>query len=87
MHYYVADFYCHECKLVIEIDGVIHCLPENKERDEGRTGELERLDIRVIRFTNDEVLNDCETVLNKIKEIIEEIRKSKQRKILFQNEI
>ena len=64
---FIADFYCHKIKLVIEVDGGIHSIPEIKERDQGRTYEMERLGIEVIRFTNEEVFNDIE----KVKAVIE----------------
>ena len=64
---YIADFYCHEAKLVIEIDGGIHNQIENKEHDNGRSFELEELGITVIRFTNKEVEDNLEKVLNSIK--------------------
>ncbi len=63
---FIADFYCHEAKLVIEIDGEIHHEPRNKEHDDGRTYELQESDIRVIRFTNQEILNSMSMVLNNI---------------------
>ena len=63
---YIADFYCPEKKLVIEIDVGIHRSKEQKEYDIGREVELERFDISVIRFTNDEVENDIELVRSKI---------------------
>ena len=63
---FIADFYCHELKLVIEIDGGIHRSKEQKDYDIGREAELERFDIRVIRFTNEEVENDIKQVRNKI---------------------
>lgn len=65
---YIADFYCYEAKLVIEIDGGIHNQPENKEYDENRSIELEELGIRVIRFTNEMVNSDLNKVLDIIKE-------------------
>ena len=52
---YIADFYCHKYKLVIEIDGGIHLDKEVKLRDDGRTYDFERYGIAVIRFTNEEV--------------------------------
>ncbi|MUP38439.1 endonuclease domain-containing protein [Labilibaculum euxinus] len=64
---FIADFYCHEIKLVIELDGNIHDSEENKEYDEGRTAELEYLGVKVIRFTNEEVINSMTNVLAKIK--------------------
>ena len=62
---FIADFYCHEYKLVVELDGEVHKL--QKDYDEGRTAELERLGIKVIRFTNEEVFTDIENVVKKIK--------------------
>jgi very-short-patch-repair endonuclease len=70
LHWYVADFYCHEKRLVIEIDGGVHNRKEIKEHDLNRTAELERLGIRVIRFTNEEILSSKEMVLKKIIDII-----------------
>ena len=67
---FIVDFYCHKVKLVIEIDGSIHEENEIKERDENRTVELEKLGLKVIRFTNNEILNDIETVINKIKKYL-----------------
>jgi very-short-patch-repair endonuclease len=63
---WIADFYCHEKKLVIELDGGQHNDAEVKENDEGRTYELEQLGIKVIRFTNAEVTNDIKKVLEAI---------------------
>ena len=64
---FVADFYCHEARLVIEIDGGYHLDEEQKENDENRTYELEQVGINVIRFTNDEVINHIEEVIERIK--------------------
>ncbi|MDM8159911.1 endonuclease domain-containing protein [Labilibaculum sp. K2S] len=64
---FIADFYCHEIKLVIELDGNIHDSEENKEYDQGRTAELGYLGVKVIRFANEEVMNSMNTVLAKIK--------------------
>lgn len=71
IHLYIADFYCHEKRLIIEIDGGIHEQGTIKEHDENRTSELERLGIRVIRFSNDEVIYSKDLVLKRIIEIIE----------------
>lgn len=64
---FIADFYCHEKHLVIELDGDIHDLPEQIEYDEDRTYELEELGVIVIRFTNNEVEKGFDKVLEKIK--------------------
>ncbi|MEK6553548.1 MAG: dihydropteroate synthase, partial [Bacteroidota bacterium] len=63
---YIVDFLCLSKMLVIEIDGLIHQLPENKESDEIRTEWLNKQGFEVIRFNNDEVINNTEIVLNKI---------------------
>jgi len=65
IEYFIADFYCHKAKLVIEIDGKIH--EKQKEYDLGRESEIEKYGIKIIRFTNDEVINNINTVLEKIK--------------------
>jgi very-short-patch-repair endonuclease len=62
---YVVDFYCHAAKLVVELDGKQH--EWFADYDSGRTEILERLGIRVIRFTNDEVCNDLDAVLARIR--------------------
>jgi very-short-patch-repair endonuclease len=69
VRYYIADFYCHEKKLVIEIDGKIH--DHQKEYDEYRTYIINRLRIRVWRLKNEE-LDDIMGVIAKLKSIIEQ---------------
>lgn len=63
---YIADFYCHKLKLIIEIDGGYHFTKEQIPKDEERTEILEFNGIRVIRFSNDEVLLNIDTVLKEI---------------------
>ncbi|AVR45493.1 methionine synthase [Christiangramia fulva] len=63
---YIADFICLKEKLIIEVDGLIHQLPENKKSDEERTEWLKSQEFRVIRFSNEAVLNETEKVLKKI---------------------
>ena len=63
---FIADFYCHECKLIIEIDGGYHNDIEQRQYDEGRTYELNEFKIKVIRFTNNEVIEDIAFVLDVI---------------------
>jgi 5-methyltetrahydrofolate--homocysteine methyltransferase len=63
---YIVDFVCLKEDLVIEIDGLIHQLPENKLSDEERTQRLNALGYHVIRFTNEEVENNLEKVLETI---------------------
>ena len=67
---FIADFYCHELKLIIEIDGGIHLTLENKEYDITRDIVLNELGIQIMRFTNEEVINEREKVVEEIKRVI-----------------
>ena len=64
---FILDFYCHELKLAVEIDGNIHEQEDVKEKDEGRTYMLTEWEITVLRFTNEEVMNKLGFVLETIK--------------------
>ena len=63
---YIADFYCHRAKLVVELDGSQHYDPAEMEKDAQRTRYLESLGLKVLRFTNLDVLHRfrgvCETI-------------------------
>ena len=67
---YVVDFFCSERKLVIEIDGDSHFSIEAQQHDEIRNLFMESLGIRVVRFTNQDVLDNCDNVLLCIKKYI-----------------
>lgn len=73
---YIADFVCLKLKLVIEIDGSVHQLPEAKENDQFRTEWLESQGFKVIRFTNREVVSQLErtklVITNALWQIAEE---------------
>jgi very-short-patch-repair endonuclease len=62
---YILDFYCHDKKLAIEIDGNIHKI--RKDYDEYRDNFIKSLGIRTLRFDNSEVIQDVDSVLVKIK--------------------
>ena len=49
---FIADFYCHKAKLLIEIDGSQHQSEKGKRKDEFRTEVLKGYDLKIIRFTN-----------------------------------
>ena len=73
--YFIADFYCHQAKLIIEIDGGYHNSPEQFSYDLNRDAELVELGLKVIRFTNKQVFNDTENTLKTIeKEIINRLK-------------
>ena len=63
---FIADFYCHEVKLVVELDGGIHDSEENKKNDINRDYIMRNFEIEVLRFSNNEVYTNIELVLNKI---------------------
>jgi len=70
VHIFILDFYCHERKLAIEVDGGVHKAIEQSERDENRTYELEHIGISVLRFTNEEVEKHINEVLKRIEEAV-----------------
>ncbi len=63
--FYIADFYCSEKKLVIEVDGLIHAF--QIDYDKARDVIMKEFGLTVFRITNDEVEKDVFDVLNKIK--------------------
>ena len=63
---YVADFYCHKAKLVIELDGSQHYEPKEKEKDEIRTAYMESLKLKVMRFSNSDVNKSFRSVCEMI---------------------
>ncbi|MFV5703610.1 endonuclease domain-containing protein [Flavobacterium sp. XS2P12] len=67
---YIADFYCHALKLVIEVDGGYHLDEEQRLLDEKRTSNIEFQGLKVIRFTNEEILLQLPEVIDKIKAFI-----------------
>jgi len=64
---YILDFYCHEKKLVIELDGSYHETKEQQLKDIKRTKALKEMGLKVIRFKNKEVLENTEFVLWEIR--------------------
>ncbi len=66
--YFIVDFYCDEKKLIIEIDGSIHDVVENKEYDLNRQEELTAAGYKIIRFRNEKVLKNIEEVIERIKD-------------------
>ena len=71
---FIADFYCHPLKLVIEIDGDIHESMDQREYDIGREAELNDWGIKVVRFTNEEIDKDLNLARRRIERICSERR-------------
>ena len=67
---YIVDFICKEAKIIIEIDGGQHNEPENIEYDKTRTEYLNTLGYKVIRFWNNEIYENIESVILRLKEEI-----------------
>ena len=70
---FIADFYCHKAKLVIEIDGSQHYSKEGKEKDNFRTEILEGYDLKVIRFTNRQIDTNFSGVCQYIDKIVKSL--------------
>jgi imidazole glycerol-phosphate synthase subunit HisF len=65
---YIADFYCHKLKLIIEVDGSIHNEPDIIEFDEARQKDLEKWGYIILRFTNHQVMEKSDEVIRIITE-------------------
>ena len=63
---YIADFYCPEAHLVIELDGKIHQIKDQKEYDKIRQEIIEMRGMRVLRIKNEEIEQDIESVIRKV---------------------
>jgi very-short-patch-repair endonuclease len=70
---YIADFYCHELKLIVEVDGEIHSLTENEEYDKTRSKVLRKNGYNLIRLSNTEIESDLHSAINKIRTFMSQI--------------
>ena len=71
---YIADFYCHKAKLVVELDGSQHYEPGEQKKDAQRTAYLQGLGLRVLRISNLDVLQRFRTVCEMIHGEVEKNR-------------
>ena len=69
---FIADFYCHKARLVIEIDGSQHYTPDGKDYDDFRTEILNQQGLCVIRFTNADVDKNFDGVCYAVDKVIKE---------------
>lgn len=69
--HFIADFYCHAAKLVIELDGSQHYEEQHKRYDDFRTEILEGYDLMVIRFTNTQIKKNFEGVCQYIDRVVQ----------------
>jgi very-short-patch-repair endonuclease len=70
---YIVDFYCHELKLIIEVDGEIHTLPELIKSDNHRNKLLTNNGFNIIHFTNHEIETNLDSSIKKIHLVIANI--------------
>jgi len=63
---YVADFYCHELKLIVELDGGVHHDPSQAAHDQNRDANLTSLGYKILRFANEDIHENPQTVLDRI---------------------
>ena len=68
---YIADFYCHKAKLVVELDGAQHFTPEEQEYDQKRSEYLKAQGLKVVRFSNLDVLRRLREVCEEIDRLVE----------------
>jgi very-short-patch-repair endonuclease len=64
---YIVDFYCPALKLIIEVDGGYHECAEQAQKDAIRETQLQKIGLTVLRFSNEQVLNQTRIALNQIK--------------------
>ena len=70
---FIADFYCHKAKLIIEIDGSQHHTAAGKEKDGFRTYILEGYGLKVIRFTNSQIDDNFIAVCKYIDSVVKDL--------------
>jgi very-short-patch-repair endonuclease len=71
--HFITDFYCAALRLVIEVDGEVHFSEAAQARDAERSIELEKYGLQIIRFTNDEVINNFNHVCQQLTEMIDQV--------------
>ena len=71
---FIADFYCHRLRLIIEVDGGIHEDIETKIADDERSEILYGFGLHIIRFSNEQVLYDIDFVLSEIAFTIDKLK-------------
>ena len=76
--YFIADFYCHAAKLIIELDGSQHYEEQGLERDKERTAILEQYGVMVLRFSNRDIERNFQGVCKTIELAVRERMKLPQ---------
>ena len=69
---FILDFFCHELMLGIEIDGITHQWEKTQKKDRIKENIMSKLGITILRFEDDEVMNEPDEVIGKIEKYIRE---------------
>lgn len=67
---FIADFYCHKAKIIVELDGSQHYTKEGQQKDEFRTEVLEGYDLKILRFTNNQINTNFRAVCEYIDAVV-----------------
>ena len=67
---YIADFFCDDFKLVIEVDGDVHDDPQQHEHDQAKDAYLTTCGLHVLRFRNEDVIESLDAVVSKIEALV-----------------
>ena len=73
---FIADFFCREARLIIEVDGAIHAEPSQAARDQKRDEILQEHQYEILRLTNDEVLSTPDETVEKIRQVLMQVTPS-----------
>ena len=68
--HYIVDFYCHELRLIVELDGTVHNVPAQIRKDAQRNLRLEQQGYNVLRIANGIVMKDPEAFAEKIRQFL-----------------
>lgn len=74
---FILDFYCHQAKLCIEVDGGYHHQSDQIHYDQERTNQIVASGLYVIRFDNSQIINHIEEVISEIKETLNILKSEK----------
>ena len=76
---FAADFYAHELKFIIEVDGDVHLEPDQIIVDAERTKAIIEFNLELQRFTNNEVINYTHEVVRRIRDRVIELKEGKKK--------
>jgi len=72
---FIADFYCHELKLIVELDGGVHSTNEQADHDDNRDFYLQSLGYRIVRFPNRDLFESIGDVMQRLATVVDELQR------------